>query len=432
MPVQATKAPTGTSTTVTTLEDTPYTLHAADFGFSDPNDIPPNAFLAVEITTLPASGMGVLALNGTPVVAQQFVPVTAINNNQLVFTAPTDANGSPYTSFTFQVRDDGGTDNGGVDTDPVPKTLTFNVTAMNDAPVRTAGSPTAINVNEDNNDSTTVTLGLSGLAYGPGGGSDESGQTLTYKITAIPSYITLWKADDTTQVTVNTTLTLAELQGLKYETVLDANGSGNLQWTVADNGGTANGGVDTLTETLAITVNAINDEPVRTNNGSLPIISANEDSHNTTTLSLGLSGVLYGPGGGSDESGQTLSYQLAAIPAMITVWKSDGTTQVTVGTTLTLTDLQGLKYKTLPNLNGFGYVTFNVTDDGGTANGGDDTLSQSVAVTINAVNDVPVRTAGSPSAINVMKTAATRQPSLWAFRDSPTVLAAAVTNPVRR
>jgi hypothetical protein len=287
------------------------------------------------------------------------------------------------------------------------------VTAVNDAPVRTAGSPTAINVNEDNNDSTTASLGLSGLTYGPGGGSDESGQTLTYKITSIPSYITLWKADDTTQVTVNTTLSLAELQGLKYMTVLDANGSGNLQWTVTDNGGTANGGVDTLTESLAITVNAINDEPVRTNNGSLPIISANEDSHNTTTLSLGLSGVLYGPGGGSDESGQTLSYQLTAIPAPITVWKSDGTTQVTVGTMLTLTELQGLRYKTIPDLNGFGFVTFNVTDNGGTANGGDDTLSQSVAVNINAVNDVPA-------------------PSRWAFRGSPTVLAAAVTNPVRR
>ena len=50
-------------------------------------------------------------------------------------------------------------------------------------------------------------------------------------------------------------------QGLKYKTVADANGSGNLTWTVTDSGGTANGGVDTLTETLAITVNAVNDAP---------------------------------------------------------------------------------------------------------------------------------------------------------------------------
>ena len=32
-------APAGTDNTVTTLEDTAYTFTAADFGFSDPNDI---------------------------------------------------------------------------------------------------------------------------------------------------------------------------------------------------------------------------------------------------------------------------------------------------------------------------------------------------------------------------------------------------------
>src|SRR5262249_59063581 len=37
--------------TVTTLEDHAYTFGAADFGFTDPNDAPPNALSAVEITT---------------------------------------------------------------------------------------------------------------------------------------------------------------------------------------------------------------------------------------------------------------------------------------------------------------------------------------------------------------------------------------------
>jgi hypothetical protein len=37
-------------------EDTDYTLHAGDFGFSDPNDSPANTSLAVKITTLPGSG----------------------------------------------------------------------------------------------------------------------------------------------------------------------------------------------------------------------------------------------------------------------------------------------------------------------------------------------------------------------------------------
>src|SRR5213076_2861218 len=108
-----------------------------------------------------------------------------------------------------------------------------------------------------------VTLGMSALTYGVGGGSDESGQTLTYKVTVVPSCITVWLADGTTQVTAGTTVTLTQLQGLKYKTAANAVGSGSLTWTVQDSGGTANGGVDLLTESLSITVGAVNDQPVR-------------------------------------------------------------------------------------------------------------------------------------------------------------------------
>src|SRR5260221_6043310 len=49
-------APQGTSHTVTVLEDGSYTFTAGDFGFSDPGDVPANALLAVQITTLPSAG----------------------------------------------------------------------------------------------------------------------------------------------------------------------------------------------------------------------------------------------------------------------------------------------------------------------------------------------------------------------------------------
>ena len=62
-------APSGTDKTVTTNEDTAYTFTAADFGFSDPNDSPANALLAVKITTLPAAGT--LTDNGVAVTAGQ-------------------------------------------------------------------------------------------------------------------------------------------------------------------------------------------------------------------------------------------------------------------------------------------------------------------------------------------------------------------------
>src|SRR5438093_1056884 len=114
--------------------------------------------------------------------------------------------------------------------------------------------------------------------------------------TAIPGCITVWLADGTTQVTASTAVTLAQLQGVKYKTVANSNGSGTLTWTVQDSGGTANGGVDTLTGTLRITVTAVNGIPVRTA-GSPAAISVNEDSANSTAVTLGMGSLTYGAGG---------------------------------------------------------------------------------------------------------------------------------------
>src|SRR5205807_327025 len=48
-----------------------------------------------------------------------------------------DASGVGYAAFTFQVKDNGGTTAGGVDLDPNAKTITFNVTSVNDPPMGT-------------------------------------------------------------------------------------------------------------------------------------------------------------------------------------------------------------------------------------------------------------------------------------------------------
>uniref|UniRef100_UPI000AC37846 beta strand repeat-containing protein n=1 Tax=Sphingomonas sp. CCH10-B3 TaxID=1768757 RepID=UPI000AC37846 len=127
-------APSGTDATLTIMEDTPRTLAAADFGFSD---VDGNSFTAVVITTLP--GAGSLRLNGAAVTAGQSIPVASLP--QLVFTPAANANGNGYASFTFQVQDNGGTANGGVNLDASPNTLTFNVTPVND-PAVAANDPT--------------------------------------------------------------------------------------------------------------------------------------------------------------------------------------------------------------------------------------------------------------------------------------------------
>ena len=44
-------APSGTDTTVATPEDTPYLFTLSDFGFTDPNDTPPNTLQSVVIAS---------------------------------------------------------------------------------------------------------------------------------------------------------------------------------------------------------------------------------------------------------------------------------------------------------------------------------------------------------------------------------------------
>ncbi|MCY6490811.1 DUF4347 domain-containing protein [Leptolyngbya sp. GGD] len=120
-------APSGTDKSITI--GTSYTFTVADFGFTDPNDVPAaNSLQAVIISALPTSGR--LTLNGAAVTAGQVVSLEALTAGQLRFTAPTFTT-LPTTppapaTFTFRVRDTGGTTNGGINIDPTPNTLTIN------------------------------------------------------------------------------------------------------------------------------------------------------------------------------------------------------------------------------------------------------------------------------------------------------------------
>ena len=125
-------APAGTDNSKTINEDASYTFLTADFGFSDANDTPANSLAAVKITTLASNG--VLKLNGVVVTLGQEIVASEIIAGNLKFFADANENGTPYGTFTFQVHDNGGTANGGVDLDQAANTFTFNVTAVNDAP----------------------------------------------------------------------------------------------------------------------------------------------------------------------------------------------------------------------------------------------------------------------------------------------------------
>src|SRR5439155_119331 len=111
--------PQGTNNTASAIEDHSYTFATADLGFSDPTDAPASdSLLAGKVTTLP--GAGSLANNSIAATAGQFVSVSYIGSRRPQFTTLSTYTTLFRSSFTFQVQDDGGTANGGVDLDQSP------------------------------------------------------------------------------------------------------------------------------------------------------------------------------------------------------------------------------------------------------------------------------------------------------------------------
>ena len=147
-------APAGTDKTITATEDTNFVFAASDFGFTDPIDSPANTLQGVKITTLPTAGTLFVDANGNglidsgeAVTAGSTVAAGTINAGSLKFLGAANANGAGYGNFTFQVQDNGGTANGGADLDTTPKTMTVNVTVVNDTPVNTAA--VSVPISED-------------------------------------------------------------------------------------------------------------------------------------------------------------------------------------------------------------------------------------------------------------------------------------------
>src|SRR6266702_1886175 len=219
-------APRGTSKTVTTAEDTPYVFTLADFGFSDPSDTPANNFTAVTVSTLPLAGS--LQRNGVAVTAGQSVTAADITAGLLRFAPALNANGTAYASFGFRVQDDGGTANGGVDRDPTERTITGNVTAVNDAPVAANAQASTL---EDN----ALVLDLRTFA------TDVDGDALTALVVAGPAHGVL-------TANANGTFT--------YTPNANFNGSDSFTYKVND------GALDSNVATVAITIVSVNDAPV--------------------------------------------------------------------------------------------------------------------------------------------------------------------------
>ncbi|MEM8749863.1 MAG: tandem-95 repeat protein, partial [Pseudomonadota bacterium] len=136
-------APAGTDAFATLAEDGSHVFATSEFGFTDPVDGVDDNFLSVIVTSVPADGTLIFddgVSPATTVTAGQTISAADIAAGFLSFVPVADENntstaGPDYTSFTFQVVDDGGTANGGVDTDATPNVFTLSVTPQQDAPL---------------------------------------------------------------------------------------------------------------------------------------------------------------------------------------------------------------------------------------------------------------------------------------------------------
>jgi large repetitive protein len=302
----------------------------------------------------------------------------------LTYTPALNAVGT--ATITLVLQDDGGTAGLGVDTS-APQTFTITVTAVNDAPSFTVGPNQTV---FENSGAHTVTPWATAISTGP---ADEAGQTLTFNVTGNTN-AALFSAAPAVSSTGTLTFTLAPGQV----------GSATITLTLSDNGGTANGGVDTTApQTFTITVTGVNDAPSFTIGANQTVL---EDA-GAQTVANWATAISPGP---PDEASQIVTFNVTANtnPTLFSVAPA-------VSPTGTLT------YTPAPNASGTATITLALSDSGGTAGGGVDTSApQTFTITVTAVNDAPSFTPGAnptsaedagPQIFNPWATAISRGPA---------------------
>jgi hypothetical protein len=177
----------------------------------------------------------------------------------LTYTPAANANGS--ATITINLQDNGGTANGGVDTS-VAQTFTITVNSVNDVPSFTKGADQTVN---NNAGAQTVSNWATAISSGP---ANESGQTLTFQITGNTN-ASLFSAGPA----------ISSAGTLSYTPAANGGGTATITVNLRDNGGTANGGVDTsAAQTFNITITPVGG----TINFSAATYNTTESSGSTT------------------------------------------------------------------------------------------------------------------------------------------------------
>ena len=277
------------------------------------------------------------------------------NTGDIIYTPAPNTNGS--ATVTVSLSDDGGTTNGGDDTSD-EQTFTITVTAVNNAPSFALGGDQDVL-----EDAGTQTVDGFATSISPGDGTDELSQALTFNVSNDNNSL----FDEQPSIDANT-------GGLTYTTAANANGMATVTVSLSDDGGTADGGEDTSGEqTFTITVTAVNDAPVFVLGDDQDVL---EDAGAQIVDGFVTS---IGPGGEADELGQALTFTISNDNNSL--FNEQPSIDANTGS---------LTYTAVADANGVATVTVSLSDDGGTADGGEDTSGeQTFTITVAAVNDAP-------------------------------------------
>lgn len=273
----------------------------------------------------------------------------------LTYSAAPDAFGTATVSVV--AHDDGGTSLGGSDSSAA-QSFTITVTPVNDAPSFVKGADQT--AGEDGG-AQSVAGWASGISAGP----NESGQTVAFTLTS----------DNTSLFSAQPAVDPAGT--LTYTPASNANGLAKVSVYAKDDGGTADGGVDTSpAQTFTIAVTAVNDAPSFTKGADQTVL---EDS-GPHTVSGWATAISAGP---PDEAGQSVTF--AASNDNNALFSSQPAV-----------DASGnLSFQTAANAFGSATVTVTLSDDGGTAGGGVNTsAAQTFVINVTGVNDAPSFTKG--------------------------------------
>ena len=281
------------------------------------------------------------------------------------YTPEADYNGT--VTLIYAIKDEG-------DIRTYIDTKTFEISAVNDEPVRTAGNVSTLYLLEDDD---VQSMGLEGLTYSTGGGSDEStggtAQSFTYTVTAIPDGPNatnprgiVFASNDASGVTGSGTATL----------------SGDI--TTWDS---------TNANTFALVGDAIPGLAIAANGTFTLDLS---DAAYTTDLAVGVDKAIQVKySGNTDQNGFVIN--LTGTDGGNAVLASIYT-PVAANDTLTLAQLQSLTFGGATNASGTAALTFTVADSGDgiaavtnpVASQSYKSISETLDINIIGFNDAPV------------------------------------------